>query len=218
MSFDTYTNLQTEITDLLNRGDLASKVPSWISLCEAQIQRIIEARDQRTLLNVTFDTTGILTLPAGYGVPVSLTLETSLRTGPIEMTTYERLQQKRQQLVNGVPGYAAVVGNSVYLAPVPDASYTGVLIYDATVTPLSSTNASNWVLASHPDVYLYGAAVHSAPYLKDDDRLPMWQSLFQKAIDEIRTLRDRAEFGGNTPIMRPKSALGQSTYGGYYNN
>lgn len=210
MAFDTYTNLQTEVTDLLNRGDLATKVPSWISLVEAEIQRILQGRDMRTTVSLTFDTTGSVALPTDYRSPVSLTLETEAFKGPLELTTYERLQTKRSQLINGSPIYAAVNGSYLLLAPMPDSdtAYTGVLVYDATVAPLSASNTSNWVLLNHPDIYLYGAALHSAPYLRDDDRIPVWQQFYDKAIEQVRIARDRAEFGANTPVIRPKSALG----------
>ncbi|HET7111731.1 MAG TPA: hypothetical protein VFI41_12740 [Gemmatimonadales bacterium] len=210
MAFDTYAHLQTEITDLLDRGDLASKVPSWIDLVEAEIQRILQGRDMRTTVALTFDTSGAVALPADYRSPVSLTLETDAFKGPIEITTYERLQTKRGQLVNGQPLYAAVNGSNLLVAPLPDSdtAYTGVLVYDATVAPLSDTNTTNWVLTNHPDIYFYGAALHSAPYLRDDDRIPTWEKFYTKAVDQVRVARDRAEFGVNTPVVRPKSALG----------
>lgn len=211
MAFDTYANLKTEVTDLLARGDLATKVPSWISLVEAEIQRILQGRDMRTTVSVTFDTTGSLALPADYRSPVSLTLETDAFKGPIEMTSYERLQTKRSQLINGSPIYAAVSGANLLLAPIADSdtAYTGVFIYDAVVSPLSDTNTTNWVLTNHPDIYFYGAALHSAPYLRDDDRIPTWEKFYDKAIDQVRVARDRAEFGANTPVVRPRSALGE---------
>lgn len=210
MAFDTYAHLQTEITDLLDRGDLAPKVPSWISLVEAEIQRILQGRDMRTNVDLIFNTTGTAALPADYRSPVSLTLETDAFKGPIEMTTYERVQTKRSQLVNGSPIYAAVNGSNLLLAPIPDSdtAYTGVLVYDATVAPLSDTNTVNWVLLNHPDIYFYGAALHSAPYLRDDERIPVWKDFYEKAIDQVRVARDRAEFGANTPVVRPRSALG----------
>ncbi len=211
MAFDTLTNLTTEITDLLNRGDLTAKVPSWIALVEAEVQRILQGRDMRTTVSVTFDTSGAVALPADFRSPVSLTLETDAFKGPVEITSYERLQLKRGELVTGQPRYAAVSNNTLMIAPIADSdtAYTGVLIYDATVAPLSASNPTNWVLTNHPDLYFYGAALHSAPYLRDDERIPVWEKLYTKAFEQVRIARDRAEFGVNTPIIRPRSALGE---------
>lgn len=210
MAFSSYTELQSEIADLLNRGDLTAKIPSWIALVEAKLQRILEGKEMRTTLPIVLDTTGQLTLPTDLRSPVSLTLETTAAKGPLELTTYEALQTKRAQLgTGGLPAYAAVVNGLLYVAPVPGEDQDAVLIYDAALAPLSNTNTSNWVLANHPDIYLYGAALHSAPYLQHDERIEVWEHFYNKAIDEVRLLRDRAEFGANTPIIRRKSALGE---------
>mgnify|MGYP000694343369 CR=1 FL=1 len=210
MALDSYTNLITEVGDLLNRGDLVAKVPTWIALVEAELRRELQGRNMRTEIAITFGTTGVIALPLDMGRPVSLTLETALYRWPVELTTYERVQIKRGQIVVGPPRYACVIGAELRFPPTDsDTAYTGTLIYDADIPALTTTNLSNWVLVSHPDVYLYGAALHSAPYLRDDERIQMWKEMFyQPAIAQVRLARDRAEFGANTPVIRPKSALG----------
>lgn len=210
MPFANYNELQAEVTDLLNRGDLAAKVPSWIVLVEKELQRILEGWQMRVEQPVTFDTSGRLALPTGFVRPVSLTLETDLAKGPIGLTTYERLQVYRGQQTSGIPQYAAVVASELVLAPVSDSqtTYTGTLIFDIQIQPLSADNPTNWVLENHPDLYLYGACVHSAPYLKNEERLSMWQGFYKDILGQIKIDRDRREFGGNTLIQRPKSALG----------
>lgn len=211
MAFDTLTGLITEVGDLLDRADLTAKVPSWVALVEAEVQRILQGRNMRTTLAVTFDTTGAVTLPSDYRSPVSLTLETDAATWPIDMTTYERVQEKRGSLSTGSPRYAAIQDNTLILAPVSDSNtaYTGTFIYDATVAPLTVASPTNWVLTNHPDLYFYGTALHSAPYLREDERIPVWEKFYEKAIEQVRIARDRAEFGANTPVVRPRSALGE---------
>lgn len=197
MSLDTYTNLQAEVTDLLNRGDLAAKVPTWIALVEARLQRILEGRNMRSTVGVAFTTSGTIALPSDFRSPVALTLETQLRTWDVTLVPYALMTQKRGELTAGPPLYATVLNGNLLIAPLADSDtdYTGTLVYDANVAPLSATNPSNWVLVNHPDVYLYGAALHSAPYLKDDERLQMWKDLHDTAIEEVRLATDRAEFG-----------------------
>ena len=64
------------------------------------------------------------------------------------------------------------------------------------------------MLAEYPDIYLYGALVESAPYLKDDARLTVWEGRLQSAITEVRILKDRERFGGKL-VARPTRALGE---------
>lgn len=56
------------------------------------------------------------------------------------------------------------------------------------VTPLTDTvgETTNWLLEAHPDVYLYGTLFESAPYLVDDERVPMWGELAKAASDNVR--------------------------------
>ena len=54
----------------------------------------------------------------------------------------------------------------------------------------------------HPDIYLYGALLQSAPFLKDDARVPIWDGLYQRAIEALNLESDRAEISGATLIAR----------------
>lgn len=210
MALDTYANLQTSIADWLNRADLTATIPDFISLVEKELGRILKGRALTTTTSVTFDTTGTLALPSDFVRARSLTLETDLYLWPVEVKPYEYVIQKRGQLVNGPPRYVAVVGSDMIFAPISDSDtqYSGTLIYDATVAPLSTSNTTNWVLTDHPDVYLFGSLYQAAPYLKDDERIPVWEARYYKALDQIRELAQQSEYGFNTPIVRPVSALG----------
>jgi len=55
---------------------------------------------------------------------------------------------------------------------------------NAVLVPLSTTDP-NWLLTTHPDIYLYGALVEGAPHLRDDERVVMWESLLQQRIEEM---------------------------------
>jgi hypothetical protein len=77
-----------------------------------------------------------------------------------------------------------------------------------TLTPLSGSNEDNWVLLEHPDVYLFGSLVHSAPYLKDDSRLATWKTTLDEALAELDALVDRETYGANTLVQRPQRAIG----------
>ena len=211
MALATYTDLKTAVADWLNRSDLTDVIPDYISLVEAELGRILQGRPMRTTLAVTYDTTGTLAVPVDFVRPVSLTLEISTANWPIEVKPYEFIVQKRGQLVNGAPRYVALVGDTFQFAPIPDSTttYTGNLVYDAALAPLSSTQTTNWVLTKHPDVYLYGALMQAAPYLKDDDRIPVWEGRYRSAVEQIRVLAAQSEYGFNTPIARGLSALGE---------
>jgi len=59
-------------------------------------------------------------------------------------------------------------------------------------------------LSKHPDAYLYGSLVHSAPYLKDDDRIGIWAGLFDAIIQDI-LLEDQRSSVGQRIAVRGRS-------------
>ncbi len=210
MALSTYDELQASVADWLNRADLTAVIPDFIVLTEAELRRSLRAKQIRARSTITLDTTGEYTLPAGVKEITSLYLNGATVKGEIEMTTPERVNLIRSQWgPSGVPFMAAVVNGTLLLGPVPDADYTAEIIWDAEITPLSATAPTNWLLTDYPDVYLYGALMHAAPYLKDDERIPVWRDTFAGALDRLEKARDSAEYGANTPVVRRKSALGE---------
>lgn len=55
MALTTYTELKTSIADWLNRTDLTSTIPDFISLAEAQIERQLRTRQMLTRTTLTID-------------------------------------------------------------------------------------------------------------------------------------------------------------------
>jgi hypothetical protein len=62
--------------------------------------------------------------------------------------------------------------------------------------PLSSSVPCNWLLRSHPDAYLYGSLMQAAPFLRDDERIPVWGQFFSNAINSINQREIRRQIGG----------------------
>ena len=45
MALSNYTELQASIADFLNRSDLSSVIPDFITMCEAEFNRTLRIRD-----------------------------------------------------------------------------------------------------------------------------------------------------------------------------
>lgn len=177
----TYTGLKASIADFLNRADLTAAIPDFIVLAEAEMNRRIKSRRNISVSTVTINSeyvtaptdiykiawlnyTDIPSLSPTYFTPDNFPLELATVTARPRWYT---LQASTAQFRFG---------------PAPDQSYTASLTYWARLAALSS---ANWLLTDHPDVYLYGALKHSAPYLVDDKRIAIWNGLFEAALFEI---------------------------------
>jgi hypothetical protein len=201
MSIDTYAELQASIADWLNRQDLTAVIPSFISLAEADINRAL--RDYRMEKRSTAQ------VDAQYSALPSDWVETIRAqivgdTSRLELVSDGALADMRaaRNDAGGKPTHYAHTAGGLELFPTPDAEYTVEIVYFAKVPALSVTATTNWLLSAAPDVYLYGALTQSAPYLKDDQRAPIWAGLYQNAITNLNTASERARFSGSGLRLR----------------
>jgi hypothetical protein len=196
VSITTYSELKTAVANWLNRDDLTSVIPDFIALTEADMDRKI--RHWRMEERSTADIDARYTqLPSGFMEAVRFHLDFDER--PIDLVTPVFMQKQRQSNsdTSGRPLYYSIIAGQIEVWPTPDSAYTGELYYYARTTPLDDSNTTNWILDYFPDAYLYGALVHSAPYLVDDQRTQVWASLYQNAIDGINANNEKAKFGGS---------------------
>jgi hypothetical protein len=204
MAITTYSELKSNISNWLNRSDLDAVIADFISLAEADMNRKIRhwRMEERATANIDARYTQ---LPSGFMEAVRFHLDVDER--PIDLVTPVYMQTKRQGNADttGRPQVYSVIAGQIEVWPTPDTTYTGELYYYARTAGLSDSNTSNWILEYFPDAYLYGALVHSAPYLVDDARTQVWASLYNNAIDGINGNNEKAKFGGSGLRMQVNS-------------
>ena len=89
MALDNFTNLKTAIATWVNRDDLTSDIPDFITLCEDEIDRRVEVEfERRDTITLAAE---IVTLPTDLREMTSLALDDSSRRGAIEILSPEQL-------------------------------------------------------------------------------------------------------------------------------
>ena len=204
MALTSYSELKSSIADWLNRGDLTAVIPDFISLAEAQMERKLPTQKMVKRANATIDTP-FSAIPADLLSVKSLVLTSTAPVQPLVFLTEDELDAKKYVYrTTGKPLYFALVGNQIEVLPAPDTGYTAEVTYVATLPKLSDSNTSNWVLARHPDVYLYGSLLQAAPYLRDDERVGLWSSQYQAAMEDMLVQNERAAFSQGRTAMAVK--------------
>lgn len=201
MSITTYAELKAAVADFLNREDLASAVPTFISLAEAQLARDVRHWKQEKRVETTLDEQ-YENLPDDYLQLVSLGLTDGTRLELISVAEMEA--RKQANLTAGKPAYFRISADQIEFYPAPSASYTLSMQYHARIPSLSDAAPDNWLLRDAPDAYLYGALLHSAPYLQDDARIQVWAALYQAAIDGLRADDQRGKHSGPLRMGVPR--------------
>lgn len=205
MALTTYTELKTSIGDWLNRTDLTSAIADFISLAEAQIERQLRTRQMINRANADINTE-YAALPSDFLETRSFKLSSTNPVTPLVFQTIDALDDlSRQYSAPSRPRYFGIVGGQVRVVPTPDATYTSELVYYAKLTKLSASVSSNFLLAASPDIYLYGSLLQAAPYLQDDARIPVWSSLYDKALNDVQTADDRGSTSGGAMSARARS-------------
>lgn len=196
MALTTYAELQSAIADFLNRDDLTSVIPTFITLAEADMKRRIRHWRMEKRSTAVLDTQ-YSALPTDFIEPIRLQV-TDTAPSQLELINMSEMIDRRnlQNDTAGRPLYYTIIDGAIEVYPTPDSNYTLEMVYYSAFDALSASIASNWILQRHPDVYLYGALAHSAPYLGEDTRTAIWAGLLQNALAGIMEDDQKAKYGG----------------------
>ena len=205
MAITTYAELKTAVADFLNRDDLTSAIPNFISLAEAGLNRDLRHwRQQRRVSSVADEQ--YEQLPSDFIKAESITISTSHGEKALEFASIAEISRRKTASNDqaGEPVVFTYNAGQIEFVPAPDDSYPLTMVYYASLPTLSDSETTNWMLTLYPDIYLYGALVHTAPYLTDDARIQVWAALYQSAIDAATRDSEQALYSGSPLVMRNK--------------
>lgn len=190
MSITTYAELKTAITDWTHRSDLTSKLADFITLAESRINRQIRFNEQEIEVPLTASVgSRYIPIPAGFIRPISLWLTYYVTRDPLTWCPVHILPV---DVSDGQPEYWTVDGSNIAFNSDCDLPYTFTLRY-ATTENLSDVNTSNWILANHPDVYLYASLIEAAGYIRDQELLATAKGAFDIAMAEVIDYQHRTK-------------------------
>jgi len=208
MALTNYTGLKASIADFLNRDDLTSVIPDFVALAEAQINRDIrhwkmEARSsgQQSAADE------YMQIPADWVETIRLHL-TGTGTSVVNLVSRDAMADKRaaQENAAGTPRMYTHADGQFQLYPTPDATTNFELLYYQKI-PSLITNTDNWLLLEAPDVYLYGALLHSAPYLAEDARVAIWAQMYSAAVQRLNQVSEDAMFSGSGLTLKVRGLV-----------
>lgn len=201
----TYDQLKQDVVNFLNNMSAEQAVDTFIDLAEANMSRRLRHWRMEKRSTAILDTQ-YSALPSDFYEPIRLSISSG-ETHRLELASQADMMSRRERGsdVAGRPKYYAITDGSIEVYPTPNAEYTLEMVYYSKIIPLDRSNTSNWVLTYYPDAYLYGALLHSAPFLGEDARLQTWSALYEKAINDINADSDKAKFGGAGHRMKIRS-------------
>ena len=194
MALANYGDLKTAVAKYLQRSDLTTYIPDFVTLCQAKVARVLRTLDIQTTRSSTLSTE-TLTLPSDFLELVTLHLTYSGNVVYPDYVTPERMKQIKTTTptVTGIPlAYTIHLGKTEYYpGPQAGTTFTEVMAYYQRITAFSADGDVNWLLTNYPDIYLYGSLSEAEAFVKDDARIQIWKSLYQEAVASLELMDDR---------------------------
>jgi len=100
----------------------------------------------------------------------------------------------------GRAAYFAVNGTSIRTYPKSASNLT--LAYYQKIPALTQADPVNWLLTKAPNVYLFGALMQAAPYMREDERLGLFGQRFAAALNGLRSSDGMAKVA--RAVARPR--------------
>ena len=207
MALTTFSELKTSIANWLNRSDLTSEIADdFIKLTESDFNAKLRIRQMEQIDTVTINAETV-TVPTGFISVRSFYILSSSTKYPLEYITPHNLFEIRGGSRSGRPrSYTIEADNETEqfrFGPSPDTSYTGYLSYYKAIAALSDSNTSNYILSTHPNIYLYGSLYHATNFLggMDPDQKQNWLQMYITALERCEQ-NDKQDSYGGAPVTQ----------------
>lgn len=201
MAISTYSEVKTAVANWLNRSDLTTYIPDFVTFAEVRIYRELKVRQMETALSSAISS-GTIAVPSGF---------TSLKYAYVDGSPTRRLEPATPQQIyeqyptrsaDAKPRHIAREGATFIFGPYPDSGYTIKGIYYKKLDALSDSNTTNWLTSDAPDLLVFAALCEAEPFIKNDPRLALWEGKYQVQKTLLES-QDQNDMGSG---MRMRSA------------
>jgi hypothetical protein len=204
MSFSSYSALKVSVATWLNRNDLSSYIPDFITLAEQRIFYGGEGQFMSEPLRIpAMQTTAtgtiassVISFPTRFLEPIRLKASSGSTSWSLTYMPPERFSEASNN--SDYPTSYTYLNNEIQTAGTLSANY--VLDYYQAFASLSADSDTNWVLTNAPSIYLYASLIEAAPFLGDDPKLGLWASMLTSSINALN--RSAKRQGGGSLATR----------------
>lgn len=206
----TFNELQTDIRNYLERGASAAvdpivyqQIPRLITLAERRISADLKIEGFIVAVTTQLQQgVSVYAKPDRWRKTISMNFGTgtdNLTRTPIFARSYEYVRNywPDESATDAPKFYADYNYNNWLIGPTPDANYPIEILYYEIPALLSDTNQTNWLTEYAPQLILYGALLEATPFLKNDERIAVWQGFYDRSLsainkEDIMRITDRA--------------------------
>ena len=193
MALSTYTELKASLAGWLHRADVNASasgvgvdnvVADWITLVESDLNADLRLRVMESdRILTTTQGSRTIDLPSDFIEPLGLMLQTDPNTDPYPLQP-SPIEAMGKQVAANIPAYWGIDGDTIRFECPVNAAYT-VIFRQVAKFCLSEAQPTNWLLTNYPNLYLYGALMHSPGYVGVEERSALWPSMFSTSMSRL---------------------------------
>ena len=209
MALTNYTELKASLANWLNRSDLTTEIADdFIKLAEADFNSKLRVRAMVAQADLTIDSE-TESLPTDFLQIRDFYLLSGQTKTPLTYTTPSQMDATTGTSTTGKPTTFTILGDTFRFSPKPDSSYTAFINYYKAFDALSDTNTTNYILTTHPAIYLYGSLFHAANFLGgiNPQQVQTWQSMFATAMERLEQNDREDQFSGSPLQVRSEDTV-----------
>ena len=202
----TFDSLQTDMRQYLERGTsvdptVFDQIPRLINLAERQLANSLKILG---FVKVVTDTLGIgqsvIAKPNRWRDTISINfgVGTTQRRTPLFLRSYEYMRRywPDEDLTSQPKFYGDYDYYNWLIAPSADFAYPFEVNYWELPALLDATNQTNWSSDFAPNALLHGSLLQATPFLKNDERIPIWQGIYDRDVaileqQDVKRIIDR---------------------------
>ena len=204
----TFTSLQSDIRNYLERGGATDpivyeQIPRLITLAERRIARELKIQGFQQVVNTTMQSgVAVYPKPDRWRDTISINIGTGANNNthtPVFARSYEYIRQywPNETQTDQPEFYADYNYNFWIFGPTPDADYPMEVLYYELPPLLDEVTQTNWLSEYAPNLLLYGSLVEATPFVKDDQRVQLWQSYYDRSLaalngEDLQKIVDRS--------------------------
>jgi len=123
--------------------------------------------------------------------------------------TPSQMDQVKGTSQTGLPLAYTILGDTFRFMPRPDSNYTAFINYYKGFDALSDTNTTNYILTSHPSIYLYGSLFHAANFLGgiNPQQVQTWQQMYATSLERLEQNDREDQFSGSPLQIRGEDTI-----------
>lgn len=199
----TYDSLLVDIRRYLERGFTAEsdpivyeQLPRLVTFAQRRCARDLKIQGFIRAVETTLQPNlPVYLKPDRWRDTVSITVNGK----PIFPRSYDYLRNYwPDETQTGIPQYYADYDFQHWLfVPTPNAAIPAEILYYEQPALLGEEQQTNWLTDYAPDMLLYACLLEATPFLKKDERIQLWQTMYERAAqavnnEDLRRIVDRA--------------------------